>query len=111
MTRWSTPLSTSGLAQRGYLAPTGPVLVSDPWPSALVLEARLPDARSLELKVKPMVDDDAELVLSFARLVPAADYEFTGPGLALRLVADDRGGAEVTLRLRDAGELLLRPIG
>jgi hypothetical protein len=51
--RWSAPLGLSDLNQRGYVAPSGPLLATGPEEPILVVLARSSDGVTLDLAVTP----------------------------------------------------------
>ncbi|MEZ5376907.1 MAG: hypothetical protein R2733_10385 [Acidimicrobiales bacterium] len=106
--RWGAPLSTAGLALRGYVAPTGPVLRSDLWPNALVTEAVSPDGVRLHLTIEPAADPiDARLELD--QLVPGASYTATGGANAMSFSADPDGKAVLDLHIADRHLVVIAP--
>jgi hypothetical protein len=74
--RWAMPLSLADLNQRGYVAPTGPVLDATDWARVMVTLARSDDGNTLELGLSPRNDDsDTGVVdLAFSQLAPGVTY-------------------------------------
>lgn len=74
--RWAMPLSLADLNQRGYVAPTGPVLASTDWGRVMVTLARSDDGETLELGMQPRNDDSdsGPVELGFTQLIPNAAY-------------------------------------
>jgi hypothetical protein len=97
--RWSNPITTAQLNVRGYVPPQGPVLDSAPWDHVLVVEARSPDGKSLQLRIEP-VDAPLESVeLVFRQLTPGATYIVVTNGETTQISANVSGIGKYNARI------------
>ncbi|WP_179469740.1 linalool dehydratase/isomerase domain-containing protein [Mycolicibacterium vinylchloridicum] len=99
--RWSAPLSLGELNIRGYVPPTGPLLIDTAWDDVLVVLARSTDGRSLDLALTPSGEHDLpDVGLTLEALEPHRCYTVTNlSGDSEREVAEfiaDADGRAVT---------------
>jgi hypothetical protein len=98
--RWSAPLDLARLNMRGFVAPTGPVLVDAPWDALMVTLARSQDGSSLDLSMQTSDGGAVDAILGFAQLQAGATYTIdNADGPPIALLADAEGRGVVTVRV------------
>jgi hypothetical protein len=111
--RWAMPLSLADLNQRGYVAPTGPVLDATDWARVMVTLARSDDGETLELGLRPRNDDCdlGAIELAFTQFAPGATYLAVDTDGTQRgtCVADGDGRATMSVELDGALRLRVVP--
>jgi hypothetical protein len=110
LTRWGTPIGSAGLALRGYVPPTGPVLADGPWDDVLVTKARCTDGRTLELALRPRRAGRVEAALGFTALQPHQRYRLATAGGTVDVTADGDGGGTATITIDIATTATLEPV-
>ena len=107
--RWGSPLSTAGLALRGYVPPVGPVLRDAPWDDLLVTRARCDDGTTLELTMRPRRTSPVRARLSFDGLTPSTPYVLTLPDAVVPVQADSAGASTADVSLPGPVRATLTP--
>jgi hypothetical protein len=107
--RWGTPLSSAALALRGYVPPTGPLLVEAPWDDVLVTKARSDDGEALELGLWPRRARPVQATLGFGALLPQRHYQLVLAGDVSIVESDERGWATVDVTVSAPVQAALRP--
>lgn len=107
---WSRPLSKGALNLRGYVPPTGPRLISAPWPAIIVTKAKSMDGNSLDLVLEPYREaNNPACRLEFTHLVPNTSYAIEGMEDLASLTADPSGAASIECAVNHRLHLKLVP--
>ena len=110
LVRWSTPLDNASINVRGYVAPSGPIVESAPWPQVMITLARSLDGASLDLAVRPGPEPtDGAVEFTLSALTPGADYRLSGDGIDLIVAAGAGGTGSMSLVVDRPLRLVLAP--